>query len=113
LPSQPLHWEGQYKPIMRNVSLFTFWSMQLPYTLLGVLILLLLVRLVLVAAFGHDRAVTRVFGAVTGPVTAAVGAVTPRIVPPAGVIACAISWLIAVRVVMFMVALGLGVRFWG
>jgi hypothetical protein len=110
--SQPGQQDARHKPIMRNVSLFTFWSMQLPYLLLGALIVLLLVRLLL-AGLGNGGLVARVLGAVTRPVTAAVGAVTPRIIPPAGVIACAIAWLIAARVVISMVALGLGVRLWG
>jgi hypothetical protein len=98
---------------MRNVSLFTYWSMQLPYLLLTVLIVLLLLRLLLGGALGSDSRLARLLGALTLPVTAAVGAITPRIVPPAGVIVCAIAWLIAARVVLSMVALGMGVRLWG
>jgi hypothetical protein len=98
---------------MRNVSLFTYWSMQLPYLLLTVLIVLLLLRLLLGGALGSDSRLARLLGALTLPITAAVGAITPRIVPPAGVIVCAIAWLIAARVVLSMVALGMGVRLWG
>ncbi len=97
---------------MRNVSLFTYWSLQLPYLLMGAFILLLLLRLVLAATVGRDGGIARLFGSITWPITGPVGAVTPRIVPPAGVIACAIAWLIAARVVLSMVALGLGVRLW-
>jgi hypothetical protein len=98
---------------MRNVSLFTYWSMQLPYLLLTALIVLLLVRLLLGGALGAESPVARFLRAVTLPVTATVGAITPRIVPPSGVIACAIAWLIAARVVLSIFALGLGVRLWG
>ena len=98
---------------MRSVSLFTYWSMQLPYFLLTALIVLLLLRLLLAGALGNDSWVARFLRALTLPVTATVGAITPRIVPPAGVIACAIAWLAAARVVLSMVALGLGVRLWG
>ena len=98
---------------MRNVSLFTYWSLQLPYLLIGLFILLLLLHLVLAVAVGRDRGPARFFAAITWPITAPVGFLTPRIVPPAGVIACAIAWLIAARVVLSMVALGLGVRVWG
>ncbi len=52
----------------------------------------------------------RLVGAITHPVVATVGAVTPRIVPAAGVIVCAIIWLMAARTVLFMVALAMGVR---
>jgi uncharacterized protein YggT (Ycf19 family) len=98
---------------MRSVSLFTYWSLQLPHILAGALILLLLVRLVLAATVGSDRGIARLFGAITWPITAPVGTITPRIVPQVGVIACAIGWLIAARVVLSMVALGLGIRLWG
>jgi hypothetical protein len=87
--------------------------MQLPYFLLTALIVLLLLRLLLAGAFGNDGLVARFLRALTLPVTATVGAVTPRIVPPAGVIMCAIAWLVAARVMLSMVALGLGVRLWG
>ncbi len=54
--------------------------------------------------------VMRLVGAITYPVVATVGAVTPRIVPAAGVILCAIIWLMAARTVLVMVALAMGVR---
>jgi hypothetical protein len=98
---------------MRSVSLFAYWSLQLPHLLMGVFIVLLLLRLALAAVVSHDRGVARLFGAITWPVTAPIGFLTPRIVPPAGVIACAIAWLITARIVLSMVALGLGVRLWG
>jgi len=98
---------------MRNVSLFTFWSFQLPHLLMGMFILLLLLRLLLTAAVGRDRGATRVLAAVTAPVAVPVGAITPRIVPPAVVVFCAIGWLIAARLVLTMVALGFGIRLWG
>jgi hypothetical protein len=87
--------------------------MQLPYFLLTALIVLLLLRLLLAGALGNDSLAARFLRALTLPVTATVGAVTPRIVPPAGVIMCAIAWLVAARVMLSMVALGLGVRLWG
>jgi len=98
---------------MRSVSLFTFWSFQLPHLLMGVFILLLLLRLLLIAIAGRDSGPTKVLAAITAPVAVPVGAITPRIVPPALVLACAVAWLIAARLVLSMVALGFGVRLWG
>jgi hypothetical protein len=43
-------------------------------------------------------------------VTAVVGFITPRIVPPSGVVALSIGWLIAVRAALFMAALANGVQ---
>ena len=98
---------------MRNVSLFTYWSLQLPHLLMGIFIFLLLLRLVLVAAVSGDRGIARLFAALTWPVAGPVGFVTPRIVPLAGVLTCAVAWLITARIALSMVALGLGIRLWG
>jgi hypothetical protein len=62
---------------------------------------------------GSDNILARSVRALTSPITAAVGAVTPRIVPPTGVVACAIAWLIIFRVIVTMVAGGFGLRLWG
>jgi hypothetical protein len=102
-----------YKPSMRNVSTLTYWLLQGPNLILVALIVLLAARLLLGAVFSNVSAIVRGLAAVTRPVTAVVGAITPRIIPPAGVVACAIAWLVAARVVLTMVALGLGVRLWG
>ena len=48
--------------------------------------------------------------AATRPVTAVVGFITPRIVPPSGVVALSIAWLIALRAALFMAALAKGVQ---
>jgi hypothetical protein len=47
--------------------------------------------------------------AITRPVTALVGFITPRIVPPAGVIVLSIAWLMVARVALSMAALAKGV----
>ena len=41
---------------------------------------------------------------------AVVGAITPRMIPQAGVIVCAIIWLAAIRVLLVMVGLAVGAR---
>ena len=98
---------------MRTLSPLVYWSLQLPYAIFGAMLLLLLVRLLLGAILDSGNAIMRWVNALTRPVTAIVGAVTPRIVPPAGVAACAIAWLVAARVAFSMVALGFGARLWG
>ena len=95
---------------MPNAGSFTYWYLQLPNLILLAMIVLLLARLVLSLVLDGGGAVMRLVGAITSPVVATVGAVTPRIVPAAGVIVCAIIWLAAVRTVVIMVALGMGVR---
>ncbi len=95
---------------MPNAGTFTYWYLQVPNLVLLAMMVLLLVRLVLSFVLHDDGAVMRLVGTMTQPVVATVGAVTPRIVPAAGVIICAIIWLMAVRTVLFMVALAMGVR---
>jgi hypothetical protein len=95
---------------MPNAGTFTYWYLQVPSVVLLAMMVLLLARLVLSPVLDAGGAVMRLVAGVTQPVVAAVGAVTPRIVPAAGVIVCAIVWLMAVRTVLFMVALAMGVR---
>jgi hypothetical protein len=95
---------------MPNAAPFTYWYLQLPNWILLAMMLLLLVRLVLSPVLGHSSGIMRPLMAITRPVAATIGAVTPRIVPPAGVLVCAIIWLAAARVLVLMAALALGVR---
>jgi len=73
------------------------------------LICLLILRLVLSVVAGRSG-VARLVAAVTRPVTAAVGFITPGIVPPSGVVALSVAWLIALRAALFMAALAKGVQ---
>jgi hypothetical protein len=114
-----------------TASLLTHWYLHLPSLLLAALICLLLARLLLPALIylllaaliyllparpllsfmlRAGNGVTRVLGAITYPVVATVGAITPRIVPPAAIIVVAIMWLVAARIVVFWVAMVIGVR---
>ncbi len=95
---------------MPNAGSITYWYLQVPNLILLAMIVLLLLRLVLSLAPGTIWGVTRPVGAITYPVVVTVGAVTPRIVPAAGVIVCAVVWLLLVRTVLFMTALAMGVR---
>lgn len=95
---------------MPKPSLFTYWYLQLPSLILLALIALLVARLVVSLVVGDGNVIRRFVSAITQPMVAAVGAVTPRIVPPAGVVVCAIVWLITARIMVFMVAMAMGVR---
>lgn len=95
---------------MPNSSLFTNWYLHLPSLLLAAFIYLLIVRLVLSLLLGEGNVVMRALAAITNPVVATVGAITPRVVPPAGVVIFAIAWLFAARVAVLWVAMVRGVR---
>jgi hypothetical protein len=91
-------------------NLLTYWYLHLPSLLLAALIYLLLARLLLSFMLGAGNGIMRVLGAITYPVVVTVGAITPRIVPPRGIIVAAIVWLAAARVAAFWVALAMGMR---
>lgn len=95
---------------MPNTGSFTYWYLQVPNLILLAMMALLLVRLALSLLLNEGSAAMRPVGAITYPVVAMVGAVTPRIMPAAGVVACAVIWLAAIRTVLVMAALAMGVR---
>jgi hypothetical protein len=95
---------------MPNPGPFTYWYLQVPSMILLALMGLLLVRLVLLPLGLVDAGPLRLVRTVTQPFVTAVGAMTPRLVPPAGVIVCAIIWLAAARVLLLMAALAMGAR---
>lgn len=84
------------------------WYLHGPNLLIVAMICILFVQLLLSLTASGSTA-TRVVSAVTKPVTAVVGAITPRIVPPPGVIVLSIAWLMVVRVALSMAALARGV----
>jgi hypothetical protein len=102
--------ETRAQPIMPNAGSITYWYLQVPNLILLSMMVLLLLRLVLSLVPGTIWGITRPVGAITHPVVVTVGAMTPRMVPAAGVIVCAIAWLMLVRTVLIMTALALGVR---
>jgi hypothetical protein len=95
---------------MQSASFVTYWYLHLPSLLLATLIVLLLGRLVLTPVLGAGNFIVWLLAIVTKPVVATVGAITPRIVPPAGVLVLAMVWLAALRMAVFWVALATGVR---
>jgi hypothetical protein len=66
--------------------------------------------IILMPVRGAINPVLRVLAAITRPVVATVGAITPRIVPQSGVLLLAMVWLAALRVAVFWVAVVKGVR---
>jgi hypothetical protein len=95
---------------MKSASFAAYWYLHVPSLLLAAFIVLLLVRLVLTPVLNGGNLVMRVLAAITRPVVATVGAITPRIVPHAAVLVLAMVWLGALRVGVFWVALAKGVR---
>ena len=95
---------------MQGASFYTYWYLHLPSLLLAAFIVLLLVRLILTPLLGAGNLVMRVLAAITKPVVATVGAITPRVVPHAGVLVLAMVWLAALRVGVLWIAQTNGVR---
>jgi hypothetical protein len=84
------------------------WYLHGPNLLIVAMICILFVQLLLSRAAGGSPPAS-IVSAVTRPVTAVVGFITPRIVPPAGVIVLSIAWLMVARVALSMAALAKGV----
>jgi hypothetical protein len=91
---------------MQSASFYTYWYLHGPSLLLAGFIVLVLGRLILTPVLGAGR----VLAAITKPVVATVGAITPRILPQAAVLVLAVVWLAALRVAVFWIALVKGVR---
>lgn len=94
---------------MTGKTFFTHWYLHGPNFLIIALMCLLLARLAL-SYVPHRNGVTRTVSAVTHPVTLVVGAITPRIIPPRGVILLSIAWLLVARAALLMAALARGVQ---
>lgn len=95
---------------MPNAGAFTYWYLRIPDLLLSAMIILLFARLLLSPLLGRSGLLLGPVCAITRPVVATVGAITPRIMPTAGVNLCAIIWLFAARVTLFMAASAMGIR---
>jgi hypothetical protein len=95
---------------MPNAGSMTYWYLQVPNLVVLAMVALLIVQLALMPVLSNHAGIMRLVGAITRPVMATVGFLTPRIVPQAGVIVCAVIWLMAVRTILFMAALAMGIR---
>jgi hypothetical protein len=83
-------------------SFFASWQLQIPSWILALITYLLLARLLVVLTLGaHSQGLlVRAIARLTNPVVRAVGAITPRVVPDALIIACAIFWVLALRIAL-------------
>jgi uncharacterized membrane protein len=88
----------------------TNWSYHLSDVLLTALTYLMMLRLLLSLFRLSNTAVVRAVSAITAPVLALVGAITPRMVPPPLLLLGALAWLYAVRVVLRAGVAATGVR---
>lgn len=102
--------EAGARQIMPNTGLPAYWYLHIPDLFLAALTCLLLARLVLAPALGTGNIAMRTLAAITDPIAATVGAVTPRIVPAALIVVFAMVWLSAARILLFMAMTAMGVR---
>jgi hypothetical protein len=81
-----------------------FWLFQVPNFLLAAAIYTLLGRYVLSIFFRPDSTavIWKVFCQVTDPIVNAIGAITPRVVPPPIVVLFAVVWLMMARIALFI-----------
>ena len=87
----------------------TTWTYHLPDVLLAALSYLVVARLVLLPLAAHNP-VVRTLTALTAPIVAAMAAITPRLVPRAGLLIAALAWLYAARVILRVGIAATGVR---
>jgi hypothetical protein len=95
-----------------SASYLAHWYYHVPDVILVMLIYLLVARLVLGVMPGASGGglILRALDRITDPVLAGVGAITPRIVPPPLVVLCAVAWLMAVRLALFIAVTARGIR---
>jgi uncharacterized protein YggT (Ycf19 family) len=86
-------------------SFFTHWYFHLPNLVLAAAMYTLIGRLLLSIFFGPGSAavIWRVFVQITDPIVRAVGAVSPRIVPAPLLVAFAIVWCLALRMMLLLI----------
>lgn len=90
---------------MPDASFLSYWYLHVPSLLLTALVYLLLARLVLGVLLRADNPAMRLLAALTDPVVKPVRVITPRVVPPALVVVCAIMWLLSARILLHQVFL--------
>jgi YggT family protein len=93
-------------------SYLAHWYYHVPDLILAALVWLLIARLVLdlLPGRGSDNLLVRLVVRVTEPILKSVGVITPRLVPPVGVIVFAAAWLLAARIALFVAVSATGVR---
>jgi hypothetical protein len=98
--------------MMPRANFVAHWYYHVPDLILLALICLLVARLLLmVVRLGESSAVpVRILNGITGPVLGVVGAITPRVMPPAFVVVFAVVWLVTLRLALFIAVTARGVR---
>jgi YggT family protein len=93
-------------------SFLVHWYYHVPDIIMAALIYLLLARLLLSLLWrGHgELLLLRLVNAMTNPVLKVIGALTPRVVPSRLIVLCAMAWLLAARIALFMGVSATGVR---
>lgn len=93
-------------------SLFEHWYFHVPNLVLAALIYTLIGRYILELFFAKrpDAVILKVFRQITDPVVRFVRAITPRIVPDGVVVVCAIVWLMALRMFLYLTIIAAGVK---
>lgn len=88
----------------------SFWTFTLPNYMLAVLTYTLLGRIVLSFLFASrpDAVINRVFAQITDPVLRIVRVITPQVVSNGLVIVLAIIWLLALRMLLFLLTRAFG-----
>lgn len=88
-----------------------FWTFQIPNIVLAALMYTMIGRIILSFLFRArpDAVIVKVFSQVTNPVARVVRLVTPRLVPDPLVLVLSVFWLLAARMVLFLVTALLGV----
>lgn len=95
-----------------DAAFFSHWPYQVSNLVLAALAYTLAARLALALLLGAESpfVIARAVRAVSDPVLAMVGAITPRAVPRGWLPACAIVWLVGLRVVLFVGFAAAGLR---
>ncbi len=88
------------------------WYFHIPNMAMAALMYTLMGRYVLGLLFSKkpDAVILRVFSSVTDPVLKLVRLITPAIVPSGLVLVFAIGWLMALRLIWFIVCVSAGMR---
>jgi YggT family protein len=95
-----------------GASFWAHWYYHVPDLIMAALIWLLIARIALAVALGPGPGNTgvRLLHGITDPVLLGIGAITPRLVPAGLVVVCAIVWLLAARIALFVAVSATGAR---
>lgn len=98
--------------MLSGTGFWANWHYHAPDLILAGLVWLLVARLALdlIVGPGPGNAGVRVLHAATDPLLIGIGAITPRLVPVGLVPVCAIVWLLAARVALFVAVSATGAR---